>query len=55
MSKEKKRNIILRAFAGAGSLILWVLSFKIVRNAIYKKVDKKVDEKIIDVKAKLDK
>jgi len=51
----KNRNLITRFFAATLSFLLWILSFKIIRQMIYKKVENKVDKKIIDVKAKLDK
>ncbi len=52
--KEKpKRNILLRLVIGVGSFVMWLLSFKAVRSWIWKRVESKGREKIIDAKAKV--
>jgi len=42
-----------RVFLALGSLIMWILSFKAVRNWLWNKVEKKGKEKIVDAKAKI--
>lgn len=49
-----KRHILLRAALGIGSFAMWLLSFKVVRNWIWKKVESKGKEKIVDVRARID-
>lgn len=39
---------------GFGSFMLWVLSFRAVRNWLWKKVETKGKEKIIDARAKFE-
>ncbi|MBT3230835.1 hypothetical protein HN358_03610 [Candidatus Uhrbacteria bacterium] len=52
--KEKqKRSILLRIAVPIGSFAMWLLSLKVVRNWIWKKVETKGKEKIIDAKAKI--
>lgn len=52
--KEKqKKNILLRIALGFGSFMMWILSFKAVRNWLWNKVETKGKEKIIDAKAKI--
>lgn len=51
---QQSRHYIIRFFMAIGSLLLWVLSFKVVRDALYRKIDAKANEKIIDVKTKLE-
>lgn len=42
-----------RVFLALGSLIMWILSFKVVRNWLWSKAEKKGKEKIVDAKAKI--
>jgi|GEM_PF-2061015 hypothetical protein len=51
---EQKRHILLRMAVGFGSFMLWVLSFRAVRNWLWKKVETKGKEKIIDARAKFE-
>jgi len=54
MSK-KFRHPILHIILVIASGLLWILSFKPIREAIWRKVSKKAKEKIIDVEAKIEK
>lgn len=54
MSDKPKKHILLRLGVGIGSFLMWLLSFKIVRNWLWRKVEAKGKEKIIDVKAKIE-
>lgn len=40
-------------FLALGSLVMWILSFKVVRKWLWNKAEKKGKEKIVEAKAKI--
>ncbi len=52
MSKQK-RHWILRPILAIGSAVIYILSFPLIRNWLWKKAIKKGKEKIVDAEAKI--
>ncbi len=51
---ENKKHILLRVAVGIGSFVMWIFSFKAVRDWLWKKAESKGKEKIIDAREKFE-